>query len=165
MSVTVSVVAKKAVTALLTSKKGRRFLLYAIGIILFVVLAPVVVILYMLSWTSNPQLFDPSSIQGWIGQDAVSQEIANVFTLQGKEADILRAQVLYVCYLKDQVEISETFVEDLSGCFPEPPESDEALLEKVEQIFQVQIEKEDFQMVMHFITSPLSSQPEPSGSG
>ena len=52
-AVTVSVVAKKVVEVLASSKKGRKFLLYTVGIVLFIVLLPLIAIVSGLLWWSN----------------------------------------------------------------------------------------------------------------
>ncbi len=61
-AVTAAAAAKKVVAALASHKKGRRFLGYVIGITIFIICLPVLVVLALFGWlsgSSEADLSDP----------------------------------------------------------------------------------------------------------
>ena len=56
-AVTVATVAKKVVEVLASNKKGRKFLGYVIGISVFILCIPIIVVFCVFGWTSgNPSI-------------------------------------------------------------------------------------------------------------
>ena len=56
-AVTVAAVAKKVAAALVSNKKGRKFIGYVIGISIFILCIPLIAVLCLFGWTSgNPSI-------------------------------------------------------------------------------------------------------------
>ena len=69
VSATVMAVLKKVLAFLLGDKKGRKFLGYTIGIVLFIALLPVIAIYGLFGWMSG------NDAAGIIGYDAVYEKL------------------------------------------------------------------------------------------
>ena len=153
VSATVAAVAKKLLTLLLGDKKGRKFLLYVIGITLFIVSIPLITLLGLFGWMSggggsilnqeeilnnlpNEQLVQIQTM------DQVSTTIAEAFKEAGlTEQDSKKAFAIYMGYLTG-MENQEDFYEKLSSCFQDATE-DKGVYDLVSETFLVVISEDD----------------------
>lgn len=122
-------VLKKVLAFLLGDKKGRKFLGYTIGIVLFIALLPVIAIYGLFGWMSG------NDAAGIIGYDAVYEKLpteireqidANsaqldmieiVFRENGlTDEDITKAKLIYLSSLTEKHD-EENFYERLAECF------------------------------------------------
>lgn len=129
VSATVMAVLKKVLAFLLGDKKGRKFLGYTIGIVLFIALLPVIAIYGLFGWMSG------NDAAGIIGYDAVYEKLpteireqidANsaqldmieiVFRENGlTDEDITKAKLIYLSSLTEKHD-EENFYERLAECF------------------------------------------------
>lgn len=125
-AVTVSVVAKKALAALAGSKSGRHFLLYAVGILLFLVLLPFIMLFGLFGWMSGGDLqIDhqtvlaalPAADRAMIANiDKTCEAIQTAFSDQGLAAsDGKKAVEIYIACLIGKE--TSSFPSDLIACF------------------------------------------------
>ncbi|MEG0836157.1 MAG: hypothetical protein RR413_12020, partial [Christensenellaceae bacterium] len=108
MSVTVGVVAKKAVEVLASNSKGRKFIGYTIGIVIFLLLLPLIVIFGLFGFMGNGDGFQldktqimaalPVEGQAQIQQiDTACNSLASKFADNGfSENDIEKAEFIYL---------------------------------------------------------------------
>lgn len=92
-AVTVSVVVKKVAEVLASSKKGRKFLLYTVGIVLFIVLLPLIAIVGLFGFLAGGELpIEPQQIMETLpsedralleGIDATCASIHSAFMERG----------------------------------------------------------------------------------
>lgn len=128
MSVTVATVAKKAAEMLVSSKNGRKFIGYTIGIIIFIVLLPLIVIVGLFGWMAGDggTMLDRDQI---ISQLPIEQQeqidviettcdtIVTTFKIHGLPvSDQRKAQAIYIDKLMG-LESMDGFHESLVGCF------------------------------------------------
>ena len=125
-AVTVGVVVKKVVEVLASSKKGRKFLLYTVGIVLFIVLLPLIAIVGLFGFLAGGELpIDQQQIMEALpsegralleGINATCASIHTAFAERGlTEADAKKAEAIYMACLLGKE--SDTFIEDLAECF------------------------------------------------
>lgn len=153
----VAVAAKKVLVALVSDKKGRKFLMTVIGIVIGIVLAPLC-ILMGLSQTdlefntealvqyaeANMSDEDRNALQAL---ENTALDIEEQMTTSGYSALRVReAQVLYVLALSDYATDSD-FVSKLVGCFSEE-QTDAQLIENVNSTFGTEISVEEFTNLM-----------------
>lgn len=129
MAAPIAVIAKKAVEIFASTKKGRQFIGYTIGIVIFLLLLPVIVIFALFGWMAGDSgsLLDqnaiieglPSSYQEQFSKtDAACRQITDTFTEQGLSAQQIRvAQAIYMSCLVGKEIDNETFYTDLADCF------------------------------------------------
>lgn len=153
----VAVAAKKVLVALVSDKKGRKFLMTIIGIVIGIVLAPLC-ILMGLSQTDlsiDMEQFEQvvqanMSEEQVLALEAMEEtmiSIENEMTTAGYSALRVReAQVLYVLALSDFATDSD-FVSKLVGCFSEE-QTDVQLIENVNSTFGTEISVEEFTNLM-----------------
>lgn len=128
MSVTVGTVIKKAAEILLTNKKGIKFVGYVIGIALFIILLPAIMLWGFFGWMSGDgeTLIDrdmvisrlPIEQQEQIASiDTVCDTIVTVFkTYDLTTSDQRKAQAIYISKLVG-MESKADFYDDLADCF------------------------------------------------
>ena len=128
MSVTVGTVIKKAAELLLTNKKGIRFVGYVIGIALFIILLPAIMLWGFFGWISGDggTLIDrdmvisrlPIEQQEQIESiDTVCDTIVTVFKTHDLTiSDQRKAQAIYISKLIG-METDEDFYDDFAECF------------------------------------------------
>ena len=150
-AVTVGVVAKKVAEVLVNSKKGRKFLLYTVGIVLFIVLLPLIAIVGLFGFLAGGELpinqqqimeALPSEDRALLeGIDATCASIYTAFTERGlTEADANKAVAIYTaCLLGTE---SDTFIEDLVECFENVSDT-ASVYDNVSTTFSVQFTEED----------------------
>lgn len=72
---TIAAVAKKVLAILLGDKKGRKFLLYVVGIVLFVIFLPLIVLLGLFGWMAGADgpVIDQNTVLSGLPQEQQSQ--------------------------------------------------------------------------------------------
>lgn len=122
-------VALKVLQFLVGDKKGRKFLGYVIGIVLFIVLIPVIAMYGLFGWMGAGDVADivgydaiyenlPTDIRDQLDANEVQlQTIETVFTENGLTSeDISKAKLIYLSYLMDRYS-EENFYQRLADCF------------------------------------------------
>lgn len=138
---------KKVAVALVSDKKGRKWLLGIILGVLFIVLMPIIAVLGIFSGgidLNMDSLFDKVYEQQ-AKMEVVVAEIAETMLEDGfTQTQVEEAQTLYVFALHDEAE-EDGFVERLIGCFTIADQTDEELISAVNTEFGKDIKCEDFQ--------------------
>ena len=128
MSVTVATVAKKVAEVLVSSKGGRKFIGYTIGITLFLVLLPLIVIVGLFGWMAGDggTMLDRDQIISQLPFeqqeqidviDTTCDTIMTTFKIYGLPvSDQRKAQAIYIDKLVG-LESQAGFYESLAGCF------------------------------------------------
>lgn len=150
---TIAAVAKKVLALLLGDKKGRKFLLYVVGIALFIVCIPLITLLGLFGWMAgdsgsilnqddilanipNEQLVQIQTI------DQVSNTIVTTFEDAGlEESDHKKAIAIYMGYLVG-LETQDAFYENLVNCFLNTSE-DADVYDLISQTFLVVVSEDD----------------------
>lgn len=128
MSVTVATVAKKVVEVLASSKKGLKFLGYVVGIALFVVLLPVLMLYGLFGWMAGDAgtIIDRNAVIAQLSPkqqanlntiDSTCDTIVSTFKL--KELPVEDQRKASSIYMEKLVglETQENFFSDLADCF------------------------------------------------
>ena len=119
---------KKVLEVLASNEKGRKFLLYTVGITLFIVMLPLIVLFGMFAWMgggSGPAVA-PDQIIGALPSGA-QQQVSNIQEIQTKlpetfysnnltDADIKKTEALFYGYLLT-MEYHEGLCQELADCF------------------------------------------------
>ena len=128
MSVTVGTVLKKVAEVLVSSKSGRKFIGYTVGITLFLVLLPMIVIVGLFGWMAGDggTMLDRDQIISQLPLDQQEQinvidttcdTIVTTFKIYGLPvSDQRKAQAIYIDKLMG-LESQDGFHESLAGCF------------------------------------------------
>lgn len=153
VSATIATVSKKLLTLLLGDEKGRKFLLYVVGIVLFIISVPLITLLGMFGWMAGDSgsilnrddilanLPDDQLVQIQTIDD-VSKTIATTFQNAGlEEADQKKATAIYMGYLVG-LETQDGFYENLTNCFLNTSESAD-IYDQVSQTFLVVVTEDD----------------------
>ena len=121
-------IAKKVITILLGDKKGRKFLLYVVGIVLFVLSIPLITLLGLFGWMAgDSQTFispngvisnlPPAQQMQMATIDATCKNIETVFLQEGLSTDDHeKAVAIYLGYLVG-MESEDSFGNNLANCF------------------------------------------------
>ena len=152
---------KKVAVALVSDKKGRKWLLGIILGVLFIVLMPIIAVLGIFSGGIDLNidgLFDKVYEQQ-AKMEVVVAEIEETMLEDGfKQTQVEEAQTLYVFALHDEAE-EDGFVERLIGCFTIADQTDEELVSAVNTEFGKDIKTEDFQnAVAEFRDTQVSNE-------
>lgn len=125
-AVTISTVAKKAVEVLASNKKGRKFLGYVVGIAIFILLIPVLMVYALFGWMAGDveSSLDIDAVRAGAVSGSVLEQvdnsyknIASTFAELGlTDADTAKAQAIYLKYLVGK-DGTEQFYTDYAGCF------------------------------------------------
>ena len=138
---------KKVAVALVSDKKGRKWLLGIILGVLFIVLMPIIAVLGIFSGgidLNMDGLLDKVYEQQ-AKMEVVVAEIEETMLEDGfTQTQVEEAQTLYVFALHDEAE-EDGFVERLIGCFTIEAQTDEELVSAVNTEFGKDIKTEDFQ--------------------
>ncbi len=138
---------KKVAVALVSDKKGRKWLLGIILGVLFIVLMPIIAVLGIFSGgidLNMDGLFDKVYEQQ-AKMEVIVAEIEEVMLEDGfTQTQVEEAQTLYVFALHDEAE-EDGFVERLIGCFTLEEQTDEELVLAVNTEFGKDIKCEEFQ--------------------
>lgn len=128
MSVTVATVAKKVVEVLASSKKGLKFLGYVVGIALFIVLLPVLMLYGLFGWMAGDAgtIIDRNAVIAQLSPeqqaqlnsiDSTCDTIVSTFKL--KELPVEDQRKASSIYMEKLVglETQDNFYNDLADCF------------------------------------------------
>ncbi len=135
VAVTVSAIAKKVVELLATNEKRQKFLGYALGIAVFLLILPVIVIFGLFGWMqgdgsavlSNEIVsgLPEETVQELSQLDDACKTIAVTFHSYGlSEGDIKKAQEIYLEYLVGY-EFMPDFYDRLARCFSDSKSGEE----------------------------------------
>lgn len=144
---TVAAVAKKVLVMVVSDKKGRKFLGYVIGITIFIIFLPVIVLVGLFGWLSggdeialNKEVIYknmPPAFHEQISKvNSVCERISREFKEKGMtEEQISKAQSIYMSCLIGKEE-SKTFYEDYARCFAEASD-EKVIFDNIEETFNV----------------------------
>jgi hypothetical protein len=150
---TIAAVAKKVLAFLLGDEKGRKFLLYVVGIALFIVCVPMITLLGLFGWMAGDGglTLDYNDILANIPTEQLAQiqtidevcsNIATTFAdAELGEADQRKAKAIYMGHLMG-AEDQEGFYADLLGCFLNTTKEND-VYDLMFQTFHVIISEED----------------------
>lgn len=151
---------KKVAVAIVSDKKGRKWLLGVILGITFIILMPIIALLGIFSGGLDLNL---DSIYDKINEqqakmEIVAQDIEDEMLNAGyTQQEVQEAQTLYLFALHDEAE-EDGFVLRLVGCF-EADQTDEELVQNVNTEFGKEITTEDFQnAVQEFRDTQVSDE-------
>ena len=151
---------KKIAVALVSDKKGRKWLLGVILGITFIILMPIIALLGIFSGGLDLNLdgiYDKIHEQQ-AKMEIVAQDIEDEMLNAGyTQVEVQEAQTLYLFALHDEAE-EDGFVLRLVGCF-EADQTDEELVQKVNTEFGKEITTEEFQnAVQEFRDTQVSDE-------
>lgn len=135
IAVTVSAIAKKVVELLATNEKGQKFWGYVLGIAMFLLILPVIVLLGLFGWIQDDgsTVLSNEIVSGLPEEtvkelsllDDVCKTIAVTFYSYGlNEGDIKKAQEIYLEYLVGY-EVMPDFYDTLARCFADSKSNEE----------------------------------------
>lgn len=154
---TVAAVAKKVLAMVVSDKKGRKFLGYVIGITIFIVLLPVIMLAGMFGWLSGGNEITlnkddiyknmPLAFHEQISKlNSVCEEISEEFAEKGMTVEQINlAQSIYMSCLVGKEE-SATFYDDLVRCFTEALDEKD-IFDNVEKTFNVTFTERDIEQI------------------
>ena len=151
---------KKVAVAIVSDKKGRKWLLGVILGITFIILMPIIALLGIFSGGLDLNLdgiYDKIHEQQ-AKMEIVAQDIEDEMLNAGyTQEEVQEAQTLYIFALHDEAE-EDGFVLRLVGCF-EADQTDEELVQKVNTQFGKEITTEEFQnAVQEFRDTQVSDE-------
>ena len=151
---------KKVAVAIVSDKKGRKWLLGVILGITFIILMPIIALLGIFSGGLDLNLdgiYDKIHEQQ-AKMEIVAQDIEDEMLNAGyTQVEVQEAQTLYLFALHDEAE-EDGFVLRLVGCF-EADQTDEELVQNVNTEFGKEITTEDFQnAVQEFRDTQVSDE-------
>ena len=151
---------KKVAVAIVSDKKGRKWLLGVILGITFIILMPIIALLGIFSGGLDLNLdgiYDKIHEQQ-VKMEIVAQDIEDEMLNAGyTQQEVQEAQTLYIFALHDEAE-EDGFVLRLVGCF-EADQTDEELVQNVNTEFRKEITTEDFQnAVQEFRDTQVSDE-------
>ncbi len=151
---------KKVAVAIVSDKKGRKWLLGVILGITFIILMPIIALLGIFSGGLDLNLdgiYDKIHEQQ-AKMEIVAQDIEDEMLNAGyTQQEVQEAQTLYIFALHDEAE-EDGFVLRLVGCF-EADQTDEELVQKVNTEFGKEITTEEFQnAVQEFRDTQVSDE-------
>lgn len=151
---------KKVAVAIVSDKKGRKWLLGVILGITFIILMPIIALLGIFSGGLDLNLdgiYDKINEQQ-AKMEIVAQDIEDEMLNAGyTQQEVQEAQTLYLFALHDEAE-EDGFVLRLVGCF-EADQTDEELVQNVNTEFGKEITTEDFQnAVQEFRDTQVSDE-------
>ena len=172
-AVTVATVVKKAVEVLASNKKGRKFIGYVIGISVFILCIPIIVVFCVFGWTggTTAEQFDPQAalagaVHGVLDDPAIQERFENiqtVFTEHGlPDGDIHKAQFMSIRKLAG-LEDQEDSYERLASCFLETTE-EKTVYMLIEEAHEGHIQEQEGKGIITLENSFERSQFE-EGSG
>ena len=144
---------KKVLEVLASNEKGRKFLLYTVGITLFIVMLPLIVLFGMFAWMgggSGPAVA-PDQIIGALPSGA-QQQVSNIQEIQTKlpetfysnnltDADIKKAEALFYGYLLT-MEYHEGLCQELADCFVNISDS-VSVYDNIQETFGITITEDE----------------------
>lgn len=156
-AVTVAVVAKKVLEILASNKEGRKFLGYVLGIALFLVLLPLIVLVALFGWMSGGS--DAVEIPNIVEQQLQAQyaeqypehaealgKISSVFGTYGLSGDVSLAQMIYISSSLPDSNADDTFYTDYADCFLNVS-GEKSLTDNITEAFGVTFSDEDKKII------------------
>ena len=150
-AITLSAAAKKIAAALASDEKGRKAIWYAIGIAIFILLIPAIVIFCLFGGMADAEIdlnemmnYEEIMDKGMDNQKLgeMVEKIETVFAgYELKSGDIRKAQIITVFLLKDKI-TEPDFLNSLAGCFLYANE-DESVYDRIEDEFGIRISEKD----------------------
>ena len=151
-AVTVATVAKKVVEVLASNKKGRKFIGYVIGISVFILCIPIIVVFCVFGWTggTTAEQFDPQAalagtVHNMLDDPVINERFENIQTVFAEhglpDGDIHKAQFMSIRKLAGLEEQEDSY-ERLASCFLETTE-EKTVYMLIEEAFGIDISDED----------------------
>jgi hypothetical protein len=148
-AVTVATVAKKVAAVLASNKKGRKFIGYVIGIAVFILCIPIIVVFCVFGWTSGntSQLHGgvAAGVADMFNDPALQERFVNIQTVFTEHdlptEDIHKAQFMSIKKLAG-LEAQDDFYERLASCFLETT-NEKTVYMLIEETFEIEIADED----------------------
>ena len=149
-AVTVATVAKKVAVALASDKKGRKIIGYVIGISLFILCIPIIVVFCVFGWTSgnlheDVQAGVASGAAEMLNDPALQERFEGIQTVFSEHhlpaGDIHKAQFMSISKLAGMEE-QDDFYERLASCFLETTKGKTVYM-LIEEKFDIDISDED----------------------
>ena len=142
-AVTVAAVAKKVAAALASNKKGRKFLGYVVGIVIFILLIPIIMVYCIFGWMAGSSEMDIHSsavaaVQGAVGDSAYSESVDKIEKLFTE-----KDQMMSISYLAGMSE-QENFYERLASCFTDTTK-EKTVYMLLEETFDIDISDKDIE--------------------
>ena len=149
-AITVATVAKKIAAALASNKKGRKFIGYVIGISIFILCIPIIVVFCVFGWTAgnlpgDVQAGVASGVAEMLNDHALQERFEGIQTVFSEHnlptGDIHKAQFMSISKLAGMEE-QEDFYEQLALCFIETTEKKTVYM-LIEETFEIEISAQD----------------------
>lgn len=149
-AITVATVAKKVAAALASNKKGRKFIGYVIGISIFILCIPIIVVFCVFGWTEgnlpgDVQAGVASGVAEMLNDPALQERFEGIQTVFSEHnlptGDIHKAQFISIRKLSGMEE-QEDFYEQLVSCFLETTEKKTVYM-LIEETFEIEISAQD----------------------
>lgn len=152
-AITMATVAKKAAEILVSSKNGRKFIGYVVGIVLILILLPLIALVGLFGVMSGGDMpIDTEQIIAALPAEdkaiiqkinTTENDIATTFSSKGlTENDGKKAQTIYIACLIGKE--SDSFVTDLAVCF-ESASDTESVYDNIAEKFSVTFLEKDKQ--------------------
>lgn len=152
IAVTIAAVAKKVLEFLLSNKKGRKFLGYVIGIAVFVVLLPLIVLIGLFGWLSggDNMVIENTVVQQlqaqYAGQfpehEVALEKIAMTFRTLGISSQAGLAQTIYISSDLPSKNTDDTFYSAYADCFLNVSE-EKSLTDNITEAFGIEFSDKD----------------------
>lgn len=150
-AVQLAAIAKKVLQFLLTNKKGRKFLGYVIGIALFVILLPFIVLIGLFGWMSgSDSLVLQGSVIGNLQEQYVIQfpehaealdKISTTFDIYGIGDKTPLAQTIYISTDLPSINEGDDFYTEYVRCFIDTEEK--SYIENITEVFGIEFTEKD----------------------
>ncbi len=161
IAVQFAALAKKALQVLVSDKKGRRFLGYVIGIAVFIVLLPLIILVGMFGWMSGgDSLVVQSSIADLQEQYSICfpehavafEKISTIFDIYGVGNKTSLAQTIYINTELPSMNESDDFYTEYVHCFVDTSD-EKTYIEHISEKFGVEFSEEDIKFLTSIDTS------------
>lgn len=161
IAVQLAAIAKKVLQFLLTNKKGRKFLGYVIGISLFVILLPFIVLIGLFGWMSgSDSLVLQGGVIGNLQEQYVIQfpehaealeKISTTFDIYGVGDKTPLAQTIYISTDLPSMNEGDDFYTEYVHCFTDTEEK--TYTENITEAFGIEFTDEDIEYLNMLDTS------------
>lgn len=152
IAVTIAAIAKKVLSFLLSNKKGRKFLGYVIGIALFVVLMPLIVLIGMFGWMSGSgemviqntvaEQLQAQYAEQFPEHEAALEQISTVFGTFGISDKTGLAQTIYISSALPEKNTDDSFYTSYANCFLAVTE-EKSLTDCITEVFGIEFSDKD----------------------
>ena len=160
MAVSLSLVAKKAAAALASNKKGRKAIAYVIGMVLFLILLPVIIMTGLFGWMQGDTSMNLNEVQIGIDQYATDYSeqligIEKAFAEQEiNESNLKKADYIFVYHLTEHAG-EENYYKNFADCFSQST-AEKSVYTLVTERFGVEFSEEDIRNLdeLYGVTAP-----------